>query len=161
MKRKPIWILGFIGIFLVAIALSGFVGFWVGIKASEKDKKDTSEDSLYKSSCTVYFATKQATSGAISSSDLAGLLDIEQITSILQSEAIRSAISAQYPQAEYELTLQQVNSTEIVTITATSNYYETNLANICNLAVTLMCEELEKTGHPQGTPIGSARQPKP
>lgn len=103
----------------------------------------TFNENVYQSCATVYISNGETTaSTSISSSDLAvskPLVDV--CKTMLQSNRIRAKICQEYPAAEFELTLEPMNETEICTIIATSENPEA-LEEICNMAVSLFCEEV-------------------
>lgn len=97
----------------------------------------------YESRTTVYIAdTTAATDTAISSSDLKVTKSlVETYSGILQSNKIQGKIREEYPGVEYTLSLQSMNETKIFTLIATSEDPE-YLEEICNMAASLLCEEL-------------------
>ena len=122
--------------------------------SSEKDKNKTEDkttiiddffgrNKAYESRATILISnTATAKSPAISSSDLAASLRLtEAYAAILNTSKIQNKIKEEYPNIEYELTLEPINETEICAVIATSEHPE-KLEDICNLAVSLLCEEV-------------------
>ena len=121
--------------------------------SSEKDKNKTEDKSIidyyfgrnqvYESRATILISnTATAKSSAISSSDLTASKSLAETYSvILNSSKIQNKIKEEYPNIEYELTLEPINETEIYAVIATSEHPE-KLEGICNLAVSLLCEEV-------------------
>lgn len=107
------------------------------------DKETTpAPKEIYESRSMIYCANPYADQNAVSSSDQKVSLRFRAtIEKLLQSEEIREAISARYPDAECELSLEPVEDTAICTIVATSENPE-HLADICNLAVSLLQESV-------------------
>ena len=121
--------------------------------SSEKDKNKTEDkttiiddffgrNKAYESRATILISnTATAESPAISSSDLSATMSLVKIyAAILNSSKIQNKIKEEYPNIEYELTLEPINETEICAVIAISEHPE-KLEDICNLAVSLLCEE--------------------
>ena len=98
---------------------------------------------MYKSRATILISnTATAKSPAISSSDLSATTSLAKTyAAILNTSKIQNKIKEEYPNIEYELTLEPINETEICAVIATSEHPE-KLEDICNLAVSLLCEEV-------------------
>jgi len=124
--------------------------------SSEKDKNKTEDkttiiddffgrNKAYESRATIFISnTATAESPTISSSDLAVSQRLtETCASILNSDMIKNKIKEEYPNIEYELTLEPINETEICTLIATGESPE-YLDEICNMAVSLLCEQIPK-----------------
>lgn len=122
--------------------------------SSEKDKNKTEDkttiiddffggNKAYESRATILISnTATATSPAISSSDLSATTGLAKTyAAILNTSKIQNKIKEEYPNIEYELTLEPINETEICAVIATSEHPE-KLEDICNLAVSLLCEEV-------------------
>ena len=122
--------------------------------SSEKDKNKTEDkttisddffgrNKAYESRATIYISnTVTAESPAISSSDLTVSKSLAETYSvILSSSKIQNKIKEEYPNIEYELTLEPINETEIFAVLATREHPE-KLEDICNLAVSLLCENV-------------------
>ena len=121
--------------------------------SSEKDKNKTEEKTIfddflgsrkvYESRASIFIPnTATAESTAISSSDLIASSHLaETCKVILNTSKIQNKIKEEYPNIEYELTLEPINETEVFVLIATSENAE-NLEDICNLAVSLLCEEV-------------------
>ena len=122
--------------------------------SSEKDKNKTEDkttiiddffgrNKAYESRATILISnTATAESPAIYSSDLTASQSLaETYAVILNSSTIQNKIKEEYPNIEYELTLEPINETEIFAVIATSEHPE-KLEDICNLAVSLLCEEV-------------------
>ena len=101
------------------------------------------ETTMYESRATIYISnTVTAESTAISSSDLTVSKSLAETYSVILSRAkIQNKIKEEYPNIEYELTLEPINETAICAVIATSEHPE-KLEDICNLAVSLLCEEV-------------------
>ena len=96
----------------------------------------------YESRATVYIANTTAADTAISSSDLTVTKSlVETYSVILQSNKIQGQIREEYPGVEYTLSLQSRNETEICILIAIGENPE-YLDEICNMAASLLCEEL-------------------
>jgi len=121
--------------------------------SSKKDKNKTEDKTIiddffgrskvYESRATIYISnTAIAESPAISSSDLStsGCLT-ETYAVILNTSNIQNEIKEKYPNVDYELRLEQTNETEIFAVVVTGEKPE-HLAEICNMAVALFCEQL-------------------
>lgn len=122
--------------------------------SSEKDKNKTEDkttiiddffgrNKAYESRATILISnTATAKAPAISSSDLSATTSlVKTYAAILNTSKIQNKIKEDYPNIEYELTLEPINETEICTVIATSEHPE-KLEDICNLAVSLLCEEV-------------------
>ena len=122
--------------------------------SSEKDKNKTEDkttfiddffgrNKAYESRATILISnTATAKSPAISSSDLSATTSLAKTyAAILNNSKIHNKIKEEYPNIEYELTLEPINETEICAVIATSEHPE-KLEDICNLAVSLLCEEV-------------------
>ena len=121
--------------------------------SSEKDKNKPEDKNIvdyyfgrnrvYESRATIYISnTVTAESTAISSSDLTVSKSLAETYSVILSSAkIQNKIKEEYPNIEYELTLEPINETAICAVIATSEHPE-KLEDICNLAVSLLCEEV-------------------
>ena len=121
--------------------------------SSEKDKNKTEDKTIiddffgrnkeYESRATILISnTVTAESPAITSSDLAVSQRLTDTYAVfLNSQTIKSKIKEEYPNVEYELTLEPINETEIFAVIATSERPE-KLEDICNLAVSLLCKEV-------------------
>ena len=122
--------------------------------SSEKDKNKTEDKTtiiddflgsrkVYESRASIFIPnTATAESTAISSSDLIASSHLaETCKVILNTSKIQNKIKEEYPNIEYELTLEPINETEVFVLIATSENAE-NLEDICNLAVSLLCEEV-------------------
>ena len=122
--------------------------------SSEKDKNKTEDkttiiddffgrNKAYESRATILISnTATAKSPAISSSDLSVATSlVKTYATILNTSKIQNKITEEYPNIEYELTLEPINETEICAVIATSEHPE-KLEDICNLAVSLLCEEV-------------------
>ena len=122
--------------------------------SSEKDKNKTEDkttiiddffgrNKAYESRATILISnTATAKSPAISSSDLSATTSLAKTyAAILNNSKIQNKIKEEYPNIEYELTLEPINETEICAVIATSEHPE-KLEDICNLAVSLLCEEV-------------------
>ena len=98
---------------------------------------------MYESRAMIYISnSSSADSTLITSSDLTVSKQlIETYTVILDTKKIQSKIQEAYPNVKYKLTLKPANETEIIAIIATGENPE-KLADVCNLAVSLMCEEV-------------------
>ena len=105
------------------------------IFSSEKQK------TMHECRSSIYISnTAAATDTAISSSDLTVSTElVATLTMILQSSTIQDEICEEYPGAEYTLSLEPIDETEIFALIATSENPE-HLEEICNLAVSLFCE---------------------
>ena len=101
------------------------------------------QTTLYESRATILISnTATAESPAISSSDLSATTSLAKTyAAILNTSKIQNKIKEEYPNIEYELTLEPINETEICAVIATSEHPE-KLEDICNLAVSLLCEEV-------------------
>ena len=62
---------------------------------------------------------------------------------ILQSKTIQSQIQKEYPDVAYALSLEPVNETSMYTLIATGENPE-YLDEICNMAISVFCEELPR-----------------
>ena len=124
--------------------------------SSEKDKNKTEDkttiiddffgrNKAYESRATILISnTATAKSPAISSSDLSATTSLAKTyAAILNNSKIQNKIKEEYPNIEYELTLEPINETEICAVIATSEHPE-KLEDICNLAVSLLCEEVSR-----------------
>ena len=122
--------------------------------SSEKDKNKTEDkttiiddffgrNKAYESRATILISnTATAKAPAISSSDLSATTSlVKTYAAILNTSKIQNKIKEDYPNIEYELTLEPINETEVFVLIATSENAE-NLEDICNLAVSLLCEEV-------------------
>ena len=122
--------------------------------SSEKDKNKTEDkttiiddffgrNKAYESRATILISnTATAESPAIYSSDLTASQSLAKTyAAILNNSKIQNKIKEEYPNIEYELTLEPINETEICAVIATSEHPE-KLEDICNLAVSLLCEEV-------------------
>lgn len=97
---------------------------------------------MYESRSTIYIANTTATDTAISSSDSKVAISlVETYSAILQTNRIQGKIREEYPDVEYMLSLEPINETEICTLIATGEKPE-YLDEICNMAVSLLCEEI-------------------
>ncbi len=142
---------------LVVVCIFGLLtGCTININlgdSSEKDKNKTEDKTIfddffgrrkvYESRATIYTSnTVTAESTAISSSDLTASTSLAETYSvILNGSKIQNKIKENYPNVEYELILEPINETEVFVLIATSENAE-NLEDICNLAVSLFCEEV-------------------
>lgn len=145
---------------LVVVCIFGLLtGCTININlgdSSEKDKNKTEDkttiiddffgrNKAYESRATIHISisnTATAESPAISSSDLTASKSLAGTYSvILNTSTIQNKIKEEYPNIEYELTLEPINETEIYAVIATSEHPE-KLEDICNLAVSLLCENV-------------------
>jgi len=149
MSKKSLFIRFFL-IICISVLLAGCtININVGnpSNASENEttpnhNSDTSTNiSIYQSRATIYISNKgSAESPAISSSDLIVSKDfIESYIVILNSKQIQSKIREKYPSAEYTLTLEPMNETNVFSIIAAnaSNILDQILfryINQCNYA---------------------------
>lgn len=103
------------------------------------------ESTMYESRASIYISNTIATEvPAISSSDLKVEKSlVETYSVILQSNMIQGQIREEYSGVEYTLTLESINETEICTLIATGENPE-YLDEICNMAVSLLCEQIPK-----------------
>ena len=103
------------------------------------------ESTMYESRASIYISNTIATEvPAISSSDLAASASLAETYSVfLNSSKIQNKIKEEYPGVEYTLTLEPINETEICALIATGENPE-YLDEICNMAVSLLCEQLPK-----------------
>ena len=103
------------------------------------------EPSMYESRATIYITTSKNDNAAISSSDLTVEIQLaETYRVILQSDKVQEEIRKEYTGAEYTLTLEQINETEVFALIATSENPE-KLQEICNMAASLLCETVQQT----------------
>ena len=143
--RLLAFILALISIFLCATGCT--INVNINDNTNEtlvNDNSDTTSNMrIYQSCATIYISgTVTTESPAISSSDLAASLRLtEAYAAILNTSKIQNKIKEEYPNIEYELTLEPINETEICAVIATSEHPE-KLEDICNLAVSLLCEEV-------------------
>lgn len=119
----------------------------------EKDKNKTEDKAIiddffcrnkvYESRATILISnTATAVSPAISSSDLSAAISLAKTyAAMLNTSTIQNKIKEKYPNVEYELTMEPINETEIFAVIVTSEHSE-KLEDICNLAVSLLCEEV-------------------
>lgn len=145
----------FIRFFLIVCVSVLFAGCTININvgnSSDASENGTTPDhgnditastSTYQSRATIYISQTVTTdSTMISSDDLTGSSSLmETYKVILKSKRIQGKIQEDYPEIEYELTLEQINETEMFAITATSERPE-KLEEICNMAVSLFSEEV-------------------
>lgn len=120
--------------------------------SSEKDKNKTEDkttiiddffgrNKAYESRATILISnTATEKSPAISSSDLSATTRLTETYAIILN-AFQDKIKMEYPNIEYELTLEATNETEIYAVIATSEHPE-KLEDICNLAVSLLCKNV-------------------
>lgn len=149
MSKKSLFI-RFILIVCVSVLLAGCtININVG-NSSDASKNGTTPNhnsdtsantSLYQSRATIYISQTVTTdSTMISSDDLTGSLQlIESYIVILNSKQIQSKIREKYPSAEYTLTLEPMNETNVFSIIATSENPEC-LEEICDIATSMLCE---------------------
>ena len=99
------------------------------------------ETTMYESRAVIYiFNTHEDQTGTISSSDLTvSIRLVKTYNAILQSSMVQDKIREEYSGTEYELSLEQIDETEIFALIATSETPE-HLEDICNMAVSLLCE---------------------
>ena len=122
--------------------------------SSEKDKNKTEDkttiiddffgrNKAYESRATILISnTATAESPTIPSSDLTASQSLAKTyAAILNNSTIQNKIKEEYPNIEYELTLEPINETEIFAVIVTSEHPE-KLEDICNLAVSLLCEKV-------------------
>lgn len=99
------------------------------------------QKTMYESRASVYIATT-TTDNAISSADLAMALALgKTYETILQSKTIQDKIREKYQDVEYELTLEAIDQTEVLTVVVTGEGPE-HLEDICNMAASLFCEHV-------------------
>ena len=109
---------------------------------SKHNSDTTSNIRIYQSRATILISTVESSDLAISSSDLSATTSLAKTyAAILNTSKIQNKIKEDYPNIEYELTLEPINETEIYAVIATSENPE-KLEDICNLAVSLLCEEV-------------------
>lgn len=110
---------------------------------SNRNSDTTSNMRVYQSRAAIYISNKVSEEKpAYSSSDLIVSKQLaETYAAILNTSKIQNKIKEEYPNIEYELTLEPINETEICAVIATSEHPE-KLEDICNLAVSLLCEEV-------------------
>lgn len=149
MSKKSLFI-RFILIICISVLLAGCtININVG-NPSDASKNGTTPNhnsdtstniSIYQSRATIYISNKgSAESPAISSSDLIVSKDfIESYIVILNSKQIQSKIREKYPSAEYTLTLEPMNETNVFSIIAASENPEC-LEEICDIATSMLCE---------------------
>lgn len=95
---------------------------------------------MYESRANIYITKTTSADTTISSSDLKVAKSlVETYAAILNTSKIQNKIKEEYPNIEYELTLEPINETEIFAVIATSEHPE-KLEDICNLAASLLCE---------------------
>jgi capsular polysaccharide biosynthesis protein len=157
-RKKTALIVCFIILFLAGLCL----GFLIGMNAGEEDSaynEMSPTKDLYECYSTIYITTNDSDQTAISTADLAVSLRLS--SSFLQSENILTPINAKYPYSDYTLTIEQIESTELCKIVARSENKE-HLAEICNMATSFLCEELENTmvDYIRVRVVDLARQPK-
>lgn len=151
MSKKSLFI-RFILIVCVSVLLAGCtININVGNPSNASENETTPDHnsdisvntSTYQSRATIYISQTVATdSTMITSADLTGSSSLmETYKVILNSKKIQGKIQEEYPGVEYELTLESINETEMFAITATSEKPE-KLEEICNMAVSLFCEEV-------------------
>ena len=121
---------------------SSLAGCTININIGNADENTVNETNgkeettMYESRATIYiFNTHEDQTGTISSSDLA-------VSLRLIESKVQDKIREEYADVEYTLSLEQINETEISLI-ATSETPE-YLEEICNIAVSLFCETLQK-----------------
>ena len=141
-------------VFYVSWLLSGCT---ININVSNPSKDATNETlssensdinsnlSIYQSRATIYISNKTTTEApglSISSSDLSSSISLmETYAAIFSSRRIQDKIREAYPEVEYTLTLEPIDETEVCAIIAVGEDPE-YLQEICNLAVSLLCEEV-------------------
>ncbi len=98
---------------------------------------------MYESRAKIYIPNRAtAESSSISSSDLSAAISLAKTyEAMLNTSTIQNKIKEEYPNVEYELTLEPINETEIFAVIVTSEHSE-KLEDICNLAVSLLCEKI-------------------
>ena len=105
-------------------------------------ESNSNPKTMYESRATILITNNVSSDAAISSSDL--MVPIELVNSyavILKSNVIQNQIREEYPGSEYELSLEQIDETEIFALIATSETPE-YLEDICNRATSLLCEKI-------------------
>ena len=101
------------------------------------------EKKLYQCQATIMI-TKKGEDPSYSSSDATvSPSALKAYDMILQSKAVQDKILEKYPNAEYTLVMAPGENTSVCTITATGSDAE-NLDELCDLAVSLLCEEAAK-----------------
>ena len=116
----------------------------INIDTSSVHKGDTASNMRgYQSRATILITSKvTAEAPSISSSDLIISESIvDTCETILQSDSIQNEIREEYPNVEYELTLEPIDETAVFVITAVGPEPK-HLEEICNMAVSLLCEKL-------------------
>lgn len=104
--------------------------------------EDTTNKAIYESRASIYIVNTIAADTGISSSDLQATKSlVETYSVILQSNMIQGQIREEFPDVEYTLSLEPINETEICTLIAAGDNPE-YLDEICNMAASLLCEEL-------------------
>ena len=142
---------------LVVVCIFGLLtGCTININlgdSSEKDKNKTEDKAIiddffgrnkaYESRATILISnTATAESPAISSSDLSAAISFAKTyAAILNTSTIQNKIKEEYPNVEYELTVEPINETGIFAVIVTSEH-SGKLEDICNLAVSLLCKEV-------------------
>lgn len=140
-------------IVVLAVIIIFFAGLVVGflirnilpnvMNVNEKyDEKHT-----YKCSSTVYISNVNPEKAAISSGDLEA--EALEMAPVLESDIlfanIKKKIDVQYPDTEYEVQLEQtVEGVAVYYVIVTGDSKE-DLQEICDLATSLLCEEIETT----------------
>ena len=130
---------------LIAALIVGFIaGFAIGSINQEESEKEP-HPRLYESRCSLYYSVNTYDEAAqISTPDMkasAGMFAV--FSEILQSNSLRQQILEQYPDAEFELALEQKEGTGIFYIIATGEDPE-NLDEICNFAASAMIQKAEQ-----------------
>ena len=140
-RKKTALIVCLISAFLAGICLGVLIGMNTGQAESAYNETSPTKD-LYECHSTIYITTNDCDQTAISTTDLA--VSLRLFSSFLQSENILTPINTKYSYSDYTLTIEQIESTELFEIVARSEDNE-HLAEICNMATSLLCEELENT----------------
>lgn len=110
--------------------------------ASATNPAPSSSICIYQSKATILISRSNSDKNSVSSSDLTtskGYADA--YVNIFQSDTVQDEIRDEFPDVEYELTLEPTNETDIFTIFVTGSNPEC-LEEICNMALSVFCENV-------------------
>lgn len=147
LSKKQIFLVILVGVFIFFTGL--VIGFLLrnGILKAMNSDEEHIEKRTYKCTAIVYISKDASDQTSFSSADLEE--EAFEIASVLEGdmliENVKKKIDVQHPDIAYNVELEQiVESTQVYYVIVTGDSKE-QLQEICDLATSLLCEEIEFT----------------